>query len=94
MEVDTPVFQPLKYTLSVRLFRSCPWNEVRECLHSAPLQVTDYDSVDNMWSFCQGILLGCLESFAPVKTVNCNSSRHQLAPWLSSSLLEAIRRKQ
>ena len=56
--------------------------------------IVDYDSVDNMWSFFQGILLACLESFAPFKTVNCNSSRHRLAPWLSSSLLEAIRRKQ
>ena len=53
-----------------------------------------YDSVDDMWSFFQGILLDCLESFAPVKTVNCNGSRHRPAPWLSSSLLEAIRRKQ
>ena len=53
-----------------------------------------YDSVDDMWSFFQGILLDCLKSFAPIKTVNCNGSRHRPAPCLSSSLLEAIGRKQ
>ena len=36
MDVDTPVMQPLKYTLSVRSWHSCPWDEVRECLRSAP----------------------------------------------------------
>ena len=81
MEVDTPVIQPLNYTLSVRSFRSCPWDEVRECLRSAPWQVMDmYDSVDDMWSFFQGILR--------------NGSCHRPAPWVSSSLLEAIRKKQ
>ena len=95
MDVDIPVIQPLKYTLSVRSFRSCPWDEVRECLRSAPWQVMDmYDSVDDMWSFFQGILLDCLELFAPVKTVSCSRSCHRPTPWFSSSLLEAVKRKQ
>ena len=54
-----------------------------------------YNSVDDMLSFFQGILLlDCLESFAPVKTVSCNSFHHQPTPWLGLSLLEAIKRKQ
>ena len=28
LEVDTPVIQPSQYTLTVRSFRHCPWEEV------------------------------------------------------------------
>lgn len=93
--MDIPVIPPLKYNLLVRSFRSCPWDEVRECLGSAPWQVMNlYDSVNDMWSFFQGILFDCLESFAPVKTVICSNSHHRPTPWLSSSLLEDIKKKQ
>ena len=53
-----------------------------------------YDSVDDMWSLFKGILFDCLETFAPTKSIRCNSSCYHPTPWLSPSLLEAIKKKQ
>ena len=52
LEVDVPVIRPASRILTVRSFRRCHWNEVREHLRVVPWHVMDiYDSVDDMW-FC------------------------------------------
>ena len=53
-----------------------------------------YNSVNDMWFFFKGILLDCLNTFAPAKSIRCKSSHHCPTPWLSPSLLEAIKKKQ
>ena len=94
LEIDVPVIRPISHTLTVRSFRHCPWNKVREHLHAVPWQVMDiFDSVDDMWSFINSILCECLDMFAPLHSVVCKRSRHP-TPWLTPSLLSAIKQKK
>ena len=93
MEVDISVIRPVSHTLMVHLFRH-PWNEVRRYLQDVPGQVLDiYNSVDDMWSFITSILHNCLDTFAPLHSAVCKRSHHP-TPWLTSSLLAAIKQKQ
>ena len=76
LEVDVPVIHPASRILTVRSFRHCHWNEVREHLRVVPWHVMDiYDSVDDMWSFITSALHECLDIFAPLHPVVCKKSR-------------------
>ena len=94
MEVDIPVSRSTKHSVTVRSFRRCPWNDVRESLHTAPWQVMDiYDDVNETWEFFITILQHCLDQHAPCHTVVSKCSRHP-TPWLTSELSSAIKRKK
>ena len=94
IEVDIPVNRSTKCSVTVRSFRKCPWNEVRESLHTAPWQVMDiYDDVNEMWEFFITILLHCLDQYAPRHTVVCKHS-HRPTPWLTPALSSAIKQKK
>ena len=95
LEVDISVTYPVEYTLRVLSFRKCPWDEVRCSLCIVPWQVMDiYDNVDDMWSFFYGTLHDCLDTFAPVKSINYSTRSHCPTPWLSLPFLQEIKRKR
>ena len=94
LEVDVPTVRVPSHSLMIHSFRHCPWNEVRGFICTAPWQVMDiYDSVDDMWSFVSSILHECLDTFAPVCSVQGRKS-HCPTPWLTPSLLSAIKQKK
>jgi len=93
LEVDIPVIRSKRQCTMVHSLWSCPWDEVRESLSTAPWQVIDiYDSVDDMWEFIKTILTECLSKFAPLHPVKCKGS-HRHTPWLTPSLLSNIQNK-
>ena len=94
IEVDIPVSRSTKHSVTVRSFRKCLWNDVRESLQTAPWQVMDiYDDVNEMWEFFSTILQCCLDQYAPCHTVVSKHSHHP-TPWLTPALSSAIKLKQ
>ena len=97
IEVDIPVHRSSKHSVTVRSFRKCPWNDVRESLHTAPWQLMDiYDDVNEMWEFFSTILQRCLDQYAPCHTVVSKHSHHGPTPWLmlTPALSSAIIQKK
>ena len=93
LEVDIPVVRPPVHYVSVRSFRKCPWDEVKQSLSTAPWHVMDiYDDINDMWDFLISILFQCLDTYAPSHTVPIKSSRHA-TPWITPDLLRMVKQK-
>jgi len=93
VKVDIPVVRPPVHYVSVRSFRKCPWDEVRQSLSTAPWHVMDiYDDINDMWDFFISILFQCLDTYAPSHTVPIKSSR-RATPWMTPDLLRMVKQK-
>ena len=89
-----PVVRNLPCHITVRSFRNCPWDEIRETLNTAPWQVMDiYNDINDMWLFFNSIIQNCLDTYVPTHQVTSKFSKRH-TPWLTFSILSVIKLKK
>ena len=74
----------------IRPFRACCWENIRNCLSTAPWMAMDsFDNIGDMWDYFSGLLDYCLDSYV---RVSCKYSRRH-TPWMTPEILCSIKEK-